>query len=108
MPTPSTALAAACLLLASPAPGQDTPPTRPKVAVVPIAMDTFALKPGDPLSARALVTRPAALKDLRGWTLETYRHRGPVYATCYSPDGRLLATGGHDGMIRLWDVESRR
>ena len=108
MPTPSPALVAACLLLASPAVGQDTSPTKPKVAVVPIAMEAFTLKPGDALSARALVTRPAVLKDLRGWTLETYRHRGPVYATCYSPDGRLLATGGHDGMIRLWEVESRR
>jgi tRNA A-37 threonylcarbamoyl transferase component Bud32 len=31
-------------------------------------------------------------------------HRGPVKALTYSPNGRLLASGGADGVIKLWDV----
>ena len=32
-------------------------------------------------------------------------HAGPVTATAFSPEGRLLATAGRD--IQLWDVSSR-
>lgn len=31
---------------------------------------------------------------------------GRVYAVTFSPDGKRLACGGHDGTIRLWDVAS--
>lgn len=30
-------------------------------------------------------------------------HKSPVYVCRYSPDGRLLATGGEDGELRLWN-----
>jgi WD40 repeat protein len=33
-------------------------------------------------------------------------HDGPVLATALSPDVRLLATGGFDGRIRLWDPDT--
>ncbi|HEY2840575.1 MAG TPA: serine/threonine-protein kinase [Pirellulales bacterium] len=33
-------------------------------------------------------------------------HKGPVYVCRYSPDGRLLATAGEDGVLRLWNPTS--
>ena len=33
-------------------------------------------------------------------------HTGDIWSLAYSPDGKLLASGDSDGIIRLWDVDT--
>jgi len=33
-------------------------------------------------------------------------HTGWIYDARWSPDGKLIATGSHDGTVKLWDVET--
>ena len=35
-------------------------------------------------------------------------HAGGVDALAFSPDGALMASGGRDNAIRVWDVDSAR
>jgi WD40 repeat protein len=58
-------------------------------------LDEKQLKPGKLITDEA----PAKRVVLEG-------HIGEVFAVCFSPDGKTLATGGRDKLIRLWDVKS--
>src|SRR5882724_8126357 len=51
---------------------------------------------GDPLPAGAI----ARLGSSR------LQHAGGVLTLVYSPDGKWLASAGHDKVIRLWDAET--
>src|SRR5262245_13351318 len=73
---------------------------------VMIKPEPLQIAAGAPLSTRALVARPPVIKGLASWTIEGRRHRGYVNTMALSPDGRQLATGGLDGTIRVWDLES--
>ena len=63
-----------------------------------------AISPGEPLSVRALVTHPPLVRGLVSWTVESRGHRGVLYSLSPSPNGRLVATGGLDGTVRVWQL----
>src|SRR5438874_2160664 len=48
---------------------------------------------GDPLPA-GVATRLGTIR---------LRHAGIITVTAWAPNGKLLASGGEDGFIRLWD-----
>lgn len=79
---------------------------------------------GDLVATRALlapfIPDEKRQGDLRGfewyylWRLahkkpyDLLGHRGQVYCTGFSIDSTLLAAGGDDGCVRIWDVNSRQ
>ena len=110
-------------------------PAKPLVPAKPVPLDlkpdakAWDLKPGSPLNPASLVLKPAAIKGLRSWTLETCASRGAGGAGEHStdnklfrtggyqgvsgagelsPDNKLYATGGHDGVIRFLDPATGR
>lgn len=61
---------------------------------------------GAPLSPLALVPRPAEVKGVRSWTVETVNPRGNTHALAMRPDGKQVAVSSADGIIRIWALES--
>jgi RNA polymerase sigma factor (sigma-70 family) len=51
---------------------------------------------------------------VRFWEVDTGRlhelegHTGEVTSLAFSPDSKVLATGGHDGTLLLWDTATRK
>jgi len=87
-----------------------TVPDEPIVRPTPVHLDlkpdakAWDLKPGSPLNPASLVLKPAAIKGLRSWTLETCASLEGWEATGQlSPDDKLYATGDFDGVIRFLD-----
>ena len=57
-------------------------------------------------ASAALVLAPPKLTGVTRWTIESRRHRGIIWAAAQSPDGKLLAAGGVDGVVRIWHLET--
>lgn len=59
------------------------------------------LRPGQPLGEFAAVSNPGKVDRIVSWSIEPVLHRGSFRSIAVRDDG-LIATGGHDGAIRLW------
>jgi WD40 repeat protein len=68
-------------------------------AVVTVAVASVVAVQSIPAPSAAGQLRMIERVGLRG-------HRGPVRAVAFSPGGELLATGGEDGQLKLWDPAS--
>ncbi|XP_071697264.1 ribosome biogenesis protein BOP1 homolog [Rutidosis leptorrhynchoides] len=63
----------------------------------------------DPESLKPKLPNP---KDLQPYPttcyLEYKGHKGPVLSICTDPTGQHIASGSHDGTVRIWEVETGR
>lgn len=54
-------------------------------------------------SDRLAATRSGALPYQQ--LTESTGHEGAVYSACFSPDGKLVATGGYDKLVMVWNPD---
>lgn len=75
----------------------------PSVAVAPpkFGEQPMLVARNTPLGPQATVTRPTPIPGVRSWTVEL--PGSIVHSIAYSPNGNMIATAGHDKVIRLQD-----
>jgi WD40 repeat protein/serine/threonine protein kinase len=79
-----------------------------EAAGVVIPPEPLELKPGEALSPYVLVGKPAPIKGLRSWTLETRAPRSQFAIASLNSDAKLLALACIDGSIRIEEFPSGR
>jgi WD40 repeat protein len=68
------------------------------------AVNMLAMAPGTDWLASASQDGTVRRWDLRASEHRVLEHGVPVFAVCFSPDGRSLISGADDGVIRIWDA----
>jgi serine/threonine protein kinase/WD40 repeat protein len=73
----------------------------PKVSIPPVDVN---LRPGQPISSRALVSKPAPIRGLKSWSVELASHyTSSTNRIEFSPNGTRLATRGrYDSTVKIW------
>jgi WD40 repeat protein len=66
-----------------------------------------AANPRPTTSSGLLVPAGETIRDIDK-IIEALDRRAPVTAVAFSPDGRLIASGCEDHMVRVWQIETRR
>lgn len=59
-----------------------------------------------PTPASAPAASPSPAPAPAAWEVRRFSHGGAVECVALSPDGRLAASGGDDGALRIWDVST--
>lgn len=76
--------------------------------------DTFATEVSKPNSKMPVINRMKVWQNKKGYSeltalyseQEIRAHKGLIWTMKFSPDGQYLASGGEDGVVRIWRVTS--
>lgn len=76
--------------------------------------DTFAAEVSKPNSEMPAINRMKVQQNKKGYAeltalysgQEIRAHKGLIWTMKFSPDGQYLASGGEDGVVRIWRVTS--
>jgi serine/threonine-protein kinase len=77
-------------------PREPTGPPPPMTIVTAVSLQGAEPEP-DPDESHLLIRPAHKMTVLRG-------HKGPVMGVSFSPDGKVLATGGVDGTVNVWSL----